>query len=110
MKQHVSRDNYKVAQLKCLYTCLMHPLPLILQDESGSVNQTQSGNPLNVDPPQSLGDFVSSLNDSVNQYAQLVETYLEQANQTMAANLIGDSVINAVSPQKTIERGENEIT
>jgi hypothetical protein len=64
------------------------------------VNQTQSGNPLNVDAPQSLGDFVSSLNDSVNQYAQLVDTYLEQADQTMAANMIGDSVINAVSLQK----------
>ena len=73
------------------------------------MNQTQSGNPLNVDPPQSLGDFVSSLNDSVNQYAQLVETYLEQANQTMAANLIGDSVINAVSLQKN-KRGESKIS
>ena len=47
--------------------------------------------------PQTLGDFVSSLNDSVQQYTEQVEVYLEQANQTAAVNMIGDSVINAVS-------------
>ena len=50
-----------------------------------------------MDPLQTLGDFVSSLNDSVQQYTEQVEVYLEQANQTATVNMIGDSVINAVS-------------
>ena len=50
-----------------------------------------------MDPPQTLGDFVSSLNESVQQYIEQVEVYLEQANQTATVNMIGDSVINAVS-------------
>ena len=50
-----------------------------------------------MDPLQTLGDFVSSLNDSVQQFTEQVEVYLEQANQTAAVNMIGDSVINAVS-------------
>ena len=40
---------------------------------------------------------MSSLNDSVQQYTEQVEVYLEQANQTATVNMIGDSVINAVS-------------
>ena len=50
-----------------------------------------------MDPPQTLGDFVSSLNDSVQKFTEQVEVYLEQANQTATVNMIGDSVINAVS-------------
>ena len=50
-----------------------------------------------MDPLQTLGDFVSSLNDSVQQFTEQVEVYLEQTNQTAAVNMIGDSVINAVS-------------
>ena len=50
-----------------------------------------------MDPLQTLGDFVSSLNDSVQQFTEQVEVYLEQANQTATVNMIGDSVINAVS-------------
>ena len=70
---------------------------LTSQDESVSTNQTLSGNPLNVDPPQSLADYVSSLNDSVSQYVEQVEQYQFLANQTQTINMIGESVINAVS-------------
>ena len=35
------------------------------------------------------------------QYVQSVESYLDQANQTMAANVIGEAVVNAVSLRST---------
>ena len=50
-----------------------------------------------MDPPQSLSEYISNLNDSVNDYVAMVEEYLEQANITNNNNMIAEAVINAVS-------------
>ena len=86
-----------------MFTLIVHlfshlPPP---QDDFISTNQTLSDNPLNEDPPQSLSEYITGLNASVMQYVQSVESYLDQANQTMAANVIAEAVVNAVSLRST---------
>lgn len=70
---------------------------LCLQDDNAFTNQTLSENPLNEDPPQSLSEYIASLNVSVMEYVQMVEIYQQQANNTIASNMLGDAALNAVS-------------
>ena len=74
-------------------------LSLSLQDISIAelANQTLSENTLNEDPPQSLSEYIASLNVSVAEYVERVEEYQEIANSTATSNELGDSILNAVS-------------
>ena len=73
------------------------PSPFPPKVELEPTNQTLSENPLNQDPPQSLSEYIAALNASVMEYVDMVEVYQLQANLTMAANEIGEAVVNAVS-------------
>ena len=71
-------------------------LSLFTQDNSIPDPPLEGTNPLNEDSPDSLEDFVETLNTSVLDYNDRVTEYEEALMEVESTNIIGEQVVNLV--------------